>query len=788
MAAQLFLRNAASDLGGAGQKSLSTTRGSASTTAITTTTASGTNIQVTQTAGGQALTWFSDPVPAHSISGTVTVNIRGLESSTAANAGTGILIERTNGAGVVQSTILSDRTVPASITEFTTSDAAKNSTGLAVTGTTFTAGDRVKVTLKIRNVGTMAAGTATISYDGASAAAAGDTYVTFSDLLVTQKGTAAFSAASNMVVAFPRTPVTIVAGQTLAEGTGTRAFTSVTTLAGDYLVVQVGMENNNISSPSSVLAPTTTGLTFVLQNDTGDSGVSGANRPRVYQWTALDSTGGSRVVTLTPVDTPNYSARLTQVRGSAGPGGKANTGTAQTVSLARQSANSAIFINISDWSTGAVGSPVWTPGGTTVASQQGSAATYVFGRLDDSGTEGTGLAGISTPSYTTPAVAALEMQGMPIVTGGTQNGTAAFSADSTLTVAGLVTRQGVGTLTSQTVLTVIGFVTKFGVSALSGESNLVSVGIVGKLGTAAFTGQSTLVAAGVVSKLGTATLSADTVLTATGFVNRFAIAAFTGQSTLTAVGTVTGPGAITGDAALTAQSTLTVAGSVTRIAVASLSGQTALTAAGTVIKYGVSSLSSDTSITASGLVTKLGTSALSGQSTLGATARLSVFATSTLSAQSTLTAAGTIGAVPITVTMTAATQMTTVGLVTKLGTASLSGQSNLVANAILCKFGTVTMSAMSTLDALPFVRKFGTATLSAQTTLVAVGSVPGMVTGSATLLALSIMQVEARTNPPWTFTFIEFSSVEVRGADKLSDQISNQKEAITSLSATIEGG
>src|SRR3954469_391098 len=118
MAAQLFLRNTASDLGGAGQKSLSTTRGAASTTAITTTTVSGTNIQVTQTAGGQALTWFSDPVPAHSISGTVTVNIRGLESSTAVNAGAGILIERTNGAGVVQSTILSDRTVPATITEW----------------------------------------------------------------------------------------------------------------------------------------------------------------------------------------------------------------------------------------------------------------------------------------------------------------------------------------------------------------------------------------------------------------------------------------------------------------------------------------------------------------------------------------------------------------------------------------------------------------------------------------------------------------------------------------------
>lgn len=182
MATQYFLRNAASDLGGAGQKALSTVRGAASTTAVTSTVASGTNIPVTQTGGGQALTWFSPPLSAQSISGTVDVNIRGLEAANTVNAGAGILIERTNNAGVVQSTILADATIPTTATEYGLTDAALTQTALAITATTFAAGDRVKVTLKVRNFGTMAANASgvTNSYDGPTAAVAGDTYVTFS--------------------------------------------------------------------------------------------------------------------------------------------------------------------------------------------------------------------------------------------------------------------------------------------------------------------------------------------------------------------------------------------------------------------------------------------------------------------------------------------------------------------------------------------------------------------------------------------------------------------------------
>lgn len=184
MPTDFFLRSNASGLGGAGQRGLSQRRGRASATFITTTTAGGTNITCTATAGGQALSWFSEPITAAiTISGTVTVNIRGLEAANTVNAGRGILIERTNNAGTVQSTIVADSTVPATITEYTTTDAANGAATYTPTSTNMAVGERIKVTLKVRNVGTMAANASgvTNSHDGPASGAAGDTWVRFNE-------------------------------------------------------------------------------------------------------------------------------------------------------------------------------------------------------------------------------------------------------------------------------------------------------------------------------------------------------------------------------------------------------------------------------------------------------------------------------------------------------------------------------------------------------------------------------------------------------------------------------
>ncbi len=191
MATTLFPTSVASDLGGAGQKSLSASRGLISVNAVTNDVASGTNLPVTDVGGGQALTWLSTLLQAVTISGTITVNIRGKESAAQANCGAGILVERCDSLGNVISAILNDVTVPSVITEYSTSDAAKNGT-FTPTSTTLVDTDRIKITLKVRNVGTMGSGhTITNTYAGPTAAAAGDTFVTFTETLnsIVQVGT-----------------------------------------------------------------------------------------------------------------------------------------------------------------------------------------------------------------------------------------------------------------------------------------------------------------------------------------------------------------------------------------------------------------------------------------------------------------------------------------------------------------------------------------------------------------------------------------------------------------------
>jgi hypothetical protein len=192
----------------------------------------------------------------------------------------------------------------------------------------------------------------------------------------------------------------------LVEGTGTRAFGAVTTQAGDYLVVEIIAEQNTAGETFPV---TSSPLAFLGQTDAG----TGGGDTRDLQVVALDAAGGSRTVTITPSNgTRRYRARLTVVHGSDGPGtGRGTSLLSQTVSVTRQDNHSALFMAIGDFTTDAVGSPAWAPGGATVASQTGVGGTYIFGRWDDSGTAGTASSGITSPAYTTPSIAVLEMLG-----------------------------------------------------------------------------------------------------------------------------------------------------------------------------------------------------------------------------------------------------------------------------------------------------------------------------------------------------------------------------------------
>lgn len=203
---------------------------------------------------------------------------------------------------------------------------------------------------------------------------------------------------------------TTVAVDNLAEGTGTRSHGAVTAPANSWIVVGVIIE----AGTTTVFTPSIPGLTFTKQNDTGPS----AGESQVVQWTAPDVVGGSRTCTITPSvgSSLNYYSHLQVITGSDGPGtGKGINAAGQSVTVTRQAANSMMLMGIASFDTTPVGTPAWTPaGGATTTSQQGSGATYIFGRLDDAGAAANAAHGVTSPAYGNPSSAVLEM-----LTGGT---------------------------------------------------------------------------------------------------------------------------------------------------------------------------------------------------------------------------------------------------------------------------------------------------------------------------------------------------------------------------------
>jgi hypothetical protein len=182
----MYFRSLNSTLGGTGQKALSQRAGRPATTVTTNTVASGTNIQITETAGGTALVWFSEPLRAPtggaiSFSTAPLVNLWCRESANTVNAGIALLLERTNNAGAVISTLVARQVVGA---EAGTTSALRQAS-LTVTATTFNAGDRIKATVSVINVGTMGAGTFDFTFDSPLNGVSGDSYIQFSENFIT---------------------------------------------------------------------------------------------------------------------------------------------------------------------------------------------------------------------------------------------------------------------------------------------------------------------------------------------------------------------------------------------------------------------------------------------------------------------------------------------------------------------------------------------------------------------------------------------------------------------------
>lgn len=171
MATKLFLRNTTgngiSDTGDGVVYDMLTTAGASVDTNVVTLTAAGTNIQWTDTEGGNSVAWISGRVPAGGFTLTTT-DISGwfYESHSNDNAGGRYRVYKYEpgptitelGGGPFDDGVEFTKTTPTEMTW------AGN-----VTDTAFAEDDRILVRIFATNVGTMTAGTATLTFNAADA-------------------------------------------------------------------------------------------------------------------------------------------------------------------------------------------------------------------------------------------------------------------------------------------------------------------------------------------------------------------------------------------------------------------------------------------------------------------------------------------------------------------------------------------------------------------------------------------------------------------------------------------
>lgn len=153
-------------------------RGASLVSATGSTVASGT-LRYPFRSGGATVYFVSPPLDRNvTIASTVTFNLWGLESSMNANCQIGCYVARLKADGTVDATAVATATEGA---ELGTSAAVNNFTA-SPTSTAFLKGDRLLIVPYWTNIGTQASGfTITFGYDGATAGADGDSYVTFTE-------------------------------------------------------------------------------------------------------------------------------------------------------------------------------------------------------------------------------------------------------------------------------------------------------------------------------------------------------------------------------------------------------------------------------------------------------------------------------------------------------------------------------------------------------------------------------------------------------------------------------
>lgn len=157
---------------------------SAVVSAITATTSSGSNIQMTLTSGGTTAKWITKPLSvAVTIASVPYMNLWGLEDAGTTNSGFQMRVAKysagAQGSDLLTSSFGTELGTTAAINQWVASG--------GISSTAFAVGDRLVILPYINNVGTMAVGTATMTYDGAASNATGDSYIVIQEDLRVSK-------------------------------------------------------------------------------------------------------------------------------------------------------------------------------------------------------------------------------------------------------------------------------------------------------------------------------------------------------------------------------------------------------------------------------------------------------------------------------------------------------------------------------------------------------------------------------------------------------------------------
>jgi hypothetical protein len=342
--------------------------------------------------------------------------------------------------------------------------------------------------------------------------------------------------------------------------------------------------------------------------------------------------------------------------------------------------------------------------------------------------------GLSAPTGQKWVIAGLEVQALGA--SGGQNGAAALTAGSALTVGATRNTAGAVSMTATSALVAAATQGTSGATALTAAAVLTTTAARVQPGAVAMTAASSLTAAATVVELGAAAISAASSLTAAATQTFGAATAMSAGSSLTTSGDVVRPGA----AAMTTASGLSAGAAQNSAAALAMASASSLTAGGTLIQPAAAAMSAGSSLSAGSSQGNAAAVAMTAASALAAAGTPIQFGAVSMSSASLLTAGATSGAVTGSA-MSAASGLTSGAGQTSAAATSMAASSSITSAGIRTQPGAATVSAASGMSVAATQAGQGVVPMSAGSSLAASGTTTtggiGAILGAASSVTVS---------------------------------------------------